>query len=312
MSRRKNNCAGVNRLFLLIMCSMIFVPLAAARFLTPADIDIYDSTVFSAYLYLIPVLLYVAVTRGRCVEDIPFSPLRPGTILLIILFSILLLPVVTWINMFSMMFSENYVSQEMESAVAEPFLKNMIFLAVIPAVLEEYSVRGVLFHGYRRAGILKGAVVSGVLFGLMHRNFNQFCYAAALGVIFALLVEATGSIFASMIAHFTINMNSVIIIELESSIVMNSGAGNQTQTTLSGAEYMIMWAYDTVIAVIFGLMAFGVFVWITRRSRRKEHMCEILHPGEARNEENSSRILTPSLAAGVFICIVYMIILEFV
>ena len=291
---------------------MIVVPVIAVPIFLAAEENIYDSTVFTAYLYLIPVLLYVAVTRGRCVEDIPFRPLKPGTVLLIMLFSILLLPVVTWINMFSMIFSENYVSQEMESAVASPFLGNMVFLALIPAVLEEYSVRGVMFHEYRRAGILKGAVVSGVLFGLMHRNLNQFCYAAVLGVIFALLVEATGSVFSSMIAHFTINMNSVILIELQSSVVMDTGSGNQAQAVLSRGEWMMMWAYDTVIAVIFGLMAFGVFVWITKRSRRTEHMLRVLHPLENREGENTCRILTPSLVLGTAVCIVYMVFLELV
>ena len=54
----------------------------------------------------------------------------------------------------------------------------------------------------------KAALMSGLIFGLMHLNFNQFSYGFVLGVIFAAVVEASGSIYASMAIHFLINFQS--------------------------------------------------------------------------------------------------------
>jgi membrane protease YdiL (CAAX protease family) len=292
------------------------------------------------------VLLYAAVTRGACLDDIPFRPLRLRTVLQIILFAVLLIPVMTWINMFSLLFSENYVSQELQSASNETFWKNMVFVAVIPAILEEYAVRGVLFHGYRKAGILKGAIVSGLLFGLMHLNFNQFCYAAVLGIIFALLVEATGSIFSSMIAHFIINLNSVILVAVSSDVTSDLQA--ESEAVISRSELIQAWTVYTVIAVLFGVLAYGVFVWIMKSSGRTEHMYEVLkdrkksepgvdsdsrdawtsddddmevgEPGmtsrksadQAASRKHPVRLVTPTLVIAVAACVLYMAAIEWI
>lgn len=294
----------MNRVFLLIMCSMMLVPIAVSNFLP--RLELYDATVFSVYLYLIPALLYAAVSRGRCLEDISFRPLRLSDILLIILFSFLLLPVVTWINMFSMLFSQNYVSQELQGAAGENIWKNLIFIAVLPAVAEEYVTRGILFHGYRKAGILKAAIISGLLFGLMHLNLNQFCYAAVLGTVFALLVEATGSIFSSMIAHFTINLNSVLLIAMESAA--SGGVPSGGQTVISRSQLIVSWASYTVIAALFGALAFAVFVWITKRSGRADHMLAVMNREDA--GEGRARAVTPALMLAVGISVLYMILFE--
>ncbi len=39
-------------------------------------------------------------------------------------------------------------------------------------------------------------------FRTLHLNFNQMPYAVYLGIVFALMVEATGSIYTSMLMHF--------------------------------------------------------------------------------------------------------------
>lgn len=215
MMKERKTCSGVNRVFLLILFQMTVVPLLLGRLLL--HVNVYGGTVITVCLYMTPILLYVAVTRGRCLRDIPFAVPRLSVLLLVFLFVVLLQPVVTWINMFSMMFSRNHIAEEMLAMEQQSFWKNVIFTALIPAAAEELAVRGVLYHGYRKAGVLKAAVVSGLLFGIMHLNINQFCYAAVLGIVFALLVEATGNLLYSVEAHFLINLNSVLLLNTEAS-----------------------------------------------------------------------------------------------
>ena len=48
----------------------------------------------------------------------------------------------------------------------------------------------------------------------MHLDGQQFLYAVALGIILALVVRITKSIFSSMIIHFIINGTSVTMSKL--------------------------------------------------------------------------------------------------
>lgn len=317
MSKRKeeaemknNSCRSINRVFFLIMLIMLIVPQIIGGLLP--ELDIYDGTVFTIYLYLIPVLLYAAVSRGRCLEDIPFRPMRFSTVLLVILFTMLLLPVMTWLNMVSMLFSENYVAQDMQTMGEESFWKNLFFVAFLPAVVEEYTVRGVFFHGYRPAGILKAALVSGLLFGVMHLNLNQFCYAAVLGFVFAMLVEATGSIFSSMFAHFLINLNSVVLLELqrwltESGVMEYAEEVSEQQAYVSaGCEMIITGVSYSIKALGSGVLAVFVLLWIAKRCGRKDHMKTVW-----RRTSSGAHIVTPSLILTLVLGFAYMVIYEF-
>ena len=49
------------------------------------------------------------------------------------------------------------------------------------------------------------ALMSGLLFGCFHLNINQALYAFVMGIVFAYMVEATGSLWSSVIAHFAVN-----------------------------------------------------------------------------------------------------------
>lgn len=48
-------------------------------------------------------------------------------------------------------------------------------------------------------------VLSGLLFGLFHMNFNQFFYAFFLGCFFAFIYVKTGNLKYTIILHMTIN-----------------------------------------------------------------------------------------------------------
>ncbi len=68
----------------------------------------------------------------------------------------------------------------------------------------------------RKTGIspvISAAAVSALMFGIMHLNLNQFCYAFVLGVVFALANHASGSTWTSVIMHFLINfVNTLLVI----------------------------------------------------------------------------------------------------
>lgn len=190
-----NKTKSINRLFLCMVLWALVSPYLLQGILS--QLSMVQLSVAGEILFAVPVILYLVIRRIRPDTWIPFRKIGISTLLMSVLTGILLLPLVTFINAFSMLFATNYVSESSEQLVSNPFWVNLLIIAVIPAVMEELIYRGIFYHAYREKGVILGAVASAIVFGVMHRNLNQFFYAAVLGVVFCILVEITGSIYAS-------------------------------------------------------------------------------------------------------------------
>ena len=94
------------------------------------------------------------------------------------------------------------------------FLLSMLTVAVMPAMFEEFSHRGMLLSGFSKISSMKAVVLSGLLFGLMHLNINQFFYAFVVGMLLATVALITRSIWPSVIIHFINNGFSAAMVLL--------------------------------------------------------------------------------------------------
>lgn len=304
------NTKSMNRLFLGMMIWAIGAPYLFLPLLS--RMDMAASNVAGEVIFALPVLVFLLVKRTRPQEWIPFRRIGAVNICLSGLIGFLLLPLVTFINAFTMLFSTNYVSETGTEMMENPFLVNLLVVAVIPAVVEELVYRGIFYHGYREKGVWMGALASAVIFGAMHRNMNQFCYAAVLGVAFVLLVEITGSIYSSMAAHFVINGWNVCLLALQKPLQqLTEAVGDtaQAEAELTGEMLVSVMGVFGVIALVSTSLAAGVMVFLTKRCKREPHMrwCFRRHPlpeGEKRH------FVTPSFVAAMVITVGYMILLE--
>lgn len=302
-----NRAKSVNRLFLVLIVISIVSPFLFGRFL--GGLNFYQSSAVSEALFLVPAFFYVLLTGGECLNDLQLQIPRISVLILVVVLSWLLLPLMTWLNLFSMLFSANRVAGSLAGLGNTSFWRNLFYVAVLPAVSEEFMFRGIFFHGFRPAGILKGALVSGLCFGLLHMNINQFVYAFVLGVIFALLVEAAGSVTASMIPHFIINCTSVFSIAI-SSQVMDEAELSQAAQTITNQEILQALMVYTMIALVCGTLAVCVLTWIARCCGRREHMRQILHR-EDKKTGREGRIWTPALVIAAIITAAYMVAGEY-
>ena len=108
----------------------------------------------------IPVLLCLLIGRDSIGKLIPHRAPRISTLLMTILFVLLLEPLMTCLNVFTMLFSTNYVLETRSdlSIISVPL--QLICIAVVPAVLEEFMFRGIFAGYYREKGILTAALSS--------------------------------------------------------------------------------------------------------------------------------------------------------
>lgn len=300
----KNRIKDVNIVFLISMVLSV-----TAAFL-PLDFLIGRPALqiaFSQLLLVLPSVVYMVKYRLPYAETVRFRKLKFADMALCILFGILIQPTLTLINAVSMVFSTNTTNTFMfELSGQVSFLPALFLMAVVPAVLEETVYRGVFYNEYSKLNPWKAAVLSGFLFGLMHGNINQFCYAAVMGIVFALLIEATGSILSTMLIHFWINAGSIVIIYLYPKLYevmqafyrMYKEYGNEEMVkvleltfgdmTLSSAEWMeqllassseLVMTLPTVLsmyapqAVIMGILAFLVYKKLAKRCGTWERIC---------------------------------------
>ncbi|MCI8665816.1 MAG: CPBP family intramembrane metalloprotease [Dorea sp.] len=110
-------------------------------------------------------------------------------------------------------FSESYQAT-MEAFYSSPLVIQVVVLAILIPMSEEFVFRGLLFRRLReRAPYMQAALYSAVVFGLMHGNLVQMLYGFILGMMLAYLYEKYGSIKAPIAAHMAMNLLSVLATE---------------------------------------------------------------------------------------------------
>lgn len=89
--------------------------------------------------------------------------------------------------------------------------------AVTPAICEEILFRGMILSGLRKKfSDVVSIVLSALMFALMHQSLQQFIYPFLLGLVLGWLYLRTGSVVASMLAHFFNNFFVVLVSFLQS------------------------------------------------------------------------------------------------
>lgn len=107
--------------------------------------------------------------------------------------------------------STQNVAVTFDEIMKQPFVLIVLVVAVMPAVGEELLFRGLLLGSLRdkyKAGW--AIVISSVIFGLFHMSLVKLIPTALLGICLAVVVTKGGSIFLSMLLHFTNNMILVL------------------------------------------------------------------------------------------------------
>lgn len=82
----------------------------------------------------------------------------------------------------------------------------VVSVAILPALTEEFLFRGIIITEYERNGVALAVVLSSLTFSLIHFNLVKIPVYFFYGVILALVLYATRSLFASMAIHVANNI----------------------------------------------------------------------------------------------------------
>ena len=306
-----NKTPKINRLFLGTVIWILLSGIFAGFIPFVRSMDAIQLMLLSQILYLIPVIVFMAVNRIDPRKWMPFKPLKLSVIAMVVLYALLMIPVTSWLNLLSMLFVRNAFESSQAELAQNSLWINLVVMAVIPPICEEFTFRGLYYNGYRQRGVWCAVLGSALAFGLMHMNFNQFCYAFVLGIAFGILLEATGSIFATMTAHFVINGWSTVLMAVSKLLTRIDSSGS---SAASGADtqlttQMMISAINvySVIAAICIFAAAGVLICIAKHCGRYEHLKWCFRRRQKRPGEPKT-MFTPAFVAAAVIVVIYMIL----
>ena len=314
----------INKLLLGIFLLHIGIVAAATAFPEAFELNVILDLSLGELILFVPTLVYllfwVSGAESRRQMDsvleqeevqsetlwkrLYFNKVKPSTLLYVLLFTWLSMPLTTLLNAISMLFVENTVVALSEYMLEISFPVMFFLMAITPAFCEEVVFRGVVYGGYRKGGNKFWAVIlSGFMFGVMHGNLNQALYAFVIGVLLALLFEATGSIFTTMLFHFIYNAQSCCMMYLADAMMPGYFSEAAVAAATDTEQLYMMIAVYLVLSAVFTPLAICVLYKISKNENRVSQLCETL----PKHSEGKMKIATVSFWLASIVAVGYII-----
>lgn len=260
-------------------------------------------------LFLIPAVIYLIVTKSSFKDTLRLNKLHWQDTLLIILLGFIVQPVMTFFSLIATFFFNNEVGSFISEITSTPYILLLGLVAILPSITEEITIRGVVLSGYNNKNKYVAAVITGLFFGILHLDPQQFLYATVLGFIFALVVRITNSIYASMIIHFIVNGTSVTLAKI--SKIISDSLPIATETTeftlknISSGEKILLLVIYGFIAVIFSIFVFLIIYVLERLNEKRK-----IEEGRILKEEENieERVINIPFILIIIVYIVVMVI----
>lgn len=299
-----------NIYFLIILLLEIFAPIVLLpiyKFVGVTDIRIV-LLINHIVLFLLPALIYLLINKLSIKQTLRLNRLYLKDTLLIILLGFIVQPVMMFFSLISSFFFNNEVGAFVSEITSTPYILLLGLIALLPSITEEVTIRGIVLSGYDNQNKYIAALITGLFFGILHLDPQQFLYATALGFLFAIVVRITNSIYASMIMHFIINGTSATIAKISSMIVeifpnINEGA-ELTLKNISTSEKMMLVLSYGFLAIVFSIFVFLIVYYLDKINKKRS----IEYRNDEYEKNTKEKIINLPFVLIIVIYIIYMII----
>ncbi len=150
-----------------------------------------------------------------------------------------------------LMYAVSIIMGTIHASDTELSILSVISLVLVHPLLEEYVFRGLFYRELRQMSPIFAVLVQAVMFAIVHSDVSGMIYALVAGGVLAVVVELTGRLLPSIIAHMAINIRSLLYL-----------------TVLSDRPELTRAADMMLLAI--GLLAFaGVHIVLSRGGEKK-------------------------------------------
>lgn len=278
-------------LVILLISSLIGVALSTI-FIFAGDTGMkIGQGISSIFMFVVPPIVYYFITRKEHqMHDLGLRRPTPPWWLLLIGAAVMFvsIPVTTNLNTWNESMNlgdtfaklEDYLKamEESAQAVTEKMLNvntfggllfNLFIIALIPAVGEELTFRGVLQQSLtRKMNPHIAIILSAAIFSFIHFQFYGFLPRMFLGILLGYMFYITNSLWTSMLMHFVNNGATVVIYYL-----YNIGVIEDAEHF---GETRNMW-----IIAASAMITIGLIVWSWKKAQPKQaELASITPPAE--------------------------------
>jgi len=305
MNGRKANWA-----FLITTVCYIGLAYVLAFFFPAVGDSLVLSNLLCELVVVLPVFFFAMASGEKAGSFLGFHKMKISSVLMVGLFTFLSLPALSLFNLISQLWVDNEVAAMMESQGELPFGWLYLSVGVIAPVFEEIACRGFFYQSYRKSGgAFRAMFLSAFIFALVHMNFNQAAYAFVMGILAVLLVEATGSLWSSILYHGLINGSQAALMYI---ILQKSPEAYSEQAAVITTDVLLYGIGIYVILTAIGLtLAWAVLVWLSNNEGRKGALRQIWRErkGEQPHREEEfyvkkrDKVVTLPLIVACVLCI---------
>lgn len=320
MMESKKKVWDVNIIYVLTVVVFFLEPYALYGIMevTGWEMTSVQSLIITQVILIIPAMIYLIFNKLNLFQFIRLKKINFLTVFLLVIFTMFLIPVMNVISTISLLYSTNHIGSSMsELADNSNLLVCVLSVAVVPALFEETIYRGVFYNVYRKANLRQGILISALLFALLHMNWNQFTYTFIMGIIFALIIEATDSIASTMVIHGIINGFSIIIMKIQPMLLEflkkadpDYKIEDATNAALSKMDIIKSLPQLLITALICGGIAFAIFYVIANQNNRWDHIKDIFRKNSPEEKSQKVSLVTIPLIIIMVIEVIAMIALE--
>lgn len=308
------NSKKANRAFLITTISYIALLYFVAYCAPELANNIFSSNFLVEAIVILPILLYMFIAKEKPLSFIGFHKMKISSLFMVALFTFLSVPFITVLNLISQFWVENTAVSMMETLnIAQmPLGTVLLSTAVMAPLFEEVACRGLYYRSYRKSGsAFVAMILSALIFAAIHMNFNQAAYAFGMGIMAILLIEATGSLWASILYHGLINGSQTLMIY--SALKISPNLYSEQMDLITQNTIMMSLAVYLVLAAITLPLAWAVLIWISGNEGKREELAaiwKIRKQKSVQTEQNKQtkkdKMLTVPLILGLILSVAMM------
>lgn len=233
-------------------------------------------------ILLVPVLVYVKQKKVNFKRYFRLNKITGKEALISVLLTLLVYPLVgissTLLIKFYSLFGEVRVPQINLKSGGLMSIYSVLIIGVLPAICEEFFVRGLLSAPAKRAKGRKFTYFyTALLFMLMHVNPFNIVAPFILGYVFSVLNEKINSLYSSMLGHFTFNTCSVILSIFQKDLI-ESASGDMNVLTLGEADLnigLLQGIFMVLIAIVIIFVLYRVLSKMKTKEVTEETDCTL-------------------------------------
>lgn len=224
------------------------------------------------FILLIPALVILffsgSIKRLLSVNRISFVNIVLVIFVTVISYPIILLLNGLFLSAISKIVEFNNFSQDIFTK--SPLSVYLIFACFIPSICEEVFFRGTILNAYDVYGRKFAILMSSFVFAMSHFDIQNFVAPFLLGILFANLMELTGSIYAPIISHFTNNIIAILGAKYFNDYFLKVFSTSKIAMSIGSTEAFTI-VFLTVVSLVSAFILFGIFKYLSKKRNIRQN-----------------------------------------